>query len=347
MLVFLVYTHILLVKAFNDSNIIITRAGHSDIDRIIPEKITNKEEKQNIDQPIDSDVVFVPNSETRGNERHENYNINRVTERTIEKTVAEQSEQSKDVIFITGKNNEDVEKINKHTIQKQSETGRDVFVRGKEKHNDVVVQRKNMPLDCSNVICNNTLHSLCGERKDQGISKYRLFRNECYLRKVNCEFKDEFNRYVEVELEKCAKIAAHLPESPQEYVQNVPIITEEVRVPKRRINIKKQNKIRRSFKSRRSLSMGVDGRACQHDCPTYCTDVYVPECALSSSGQQKVFLNHCKLDLDSCLRDTVWYRRPLYECVGRKRTQVEQNREFIVWMQRSGLIDKKGKLIKS
>ncbi|XP_041983657.1 uncharacterized protein LOC121736500 isoform X2 [Aricia agestis] len=312
MLVFLVYTHILLVKAFNDSNIIITRAGHSDIDRIIPEKITNKEEKQNIDQPIDSDVVFVPNSETRGNERHENYNINRVTERTIEKTVAEQSEQSKDVIFITGKNNEDVEKINKHTIQKQSETGRDVFVRGKEKHNDVVVQRKNMPLDCSNVICNNTLHSLCGERKDQGISKYRLFRNECYLRKVNCEFKDEFNRYVEVELEKCAKIAAHLPESPQE-----------------------------------SLSMGVDGRACQHDCPTYCTDVYVPECALSSSGQQKVFLNHCKLDLDSCLRDTVWYRRPLYECVGRKRTQVEQNREFIVWMQRSGLIDKKGKLIKS
>ncbi|CAG9566134.1 unnamed protein product [Danaus chrysippus] len=102
---------------------------------------------------------------------------------------------------------------------------------------------------------------------------------------------------------------------------------------------------RRSIVSRRSLTKSVEGRNCDHECPVSCTDDYNPLCAINEVGARKVFLNHCQLDLNSCSHKLVWHLRPLSECVGGRKADMTQNRGFIGWMQRVGIVDKKGKLV--
>ncbi|CAH2217444.1 jg10548 [Pararge aegeria aegeria] len=139
-----------------------------------------------------------------------------------------------------------------------------------------------------------------------------------------------------VPVEYCKNIGAHYLTRPYAF-KPVPLPQNEA------ANVE----TRRTFASRRSLNMGVDGSFCAHACPASCTEEYDPQCALSSSGQRKVFLNHCKLDYNSCLYKVVWHRRPLSECVGGKKADMTQNRGFIGWMQRVGIVDKKGRLVLS
>lgn len=48
-------------------------------------------------------------------------------------------------------------------------------------------------VDCANLACNRSRASVCGGKLDGHTWRYRLFLNECYLKKVNCEFKFDVN----------------------------------------------------------------------------------------------------------------------------------------------------------
>uniref|UniRef100_A0A2H1VEH8 SFRICE_008459 n=1 Tax=Spodoptera frugiperda TaxID=7108 RepID=A0A2H1VEH8_SPOFR len=94
-----------------------------------------------------------------------------------------------------------------------------------------------------------------------------------------------------------------------------------------------------------SMSMDAKGRFCSHTCPSSCPEDYDPECAISATGQKRVFMNHCKLDQNSCFYSVVWHRSPLSECVGGEKAHLHQTRGFVGWMQRVGILDKKGHLV--
>ncbi|RVE40031.1 hypothetical protein evm_015319, partial [Chilo suppressalis] len=93
-----------------------------------------------------------------------------------------------------------------------------------------------------------------------------------------------------------------------------------------------------------SFNKELDGRFCSHLCPSSCPEQYEPECAVSNKGERRVFMNHCKLDYNSCSYGTVWQKRPLAECVGGKKADLTRNSAFIGWMQRVGIVDNKGRL---
>ncbi|KPJ00398.1 hypothetical protein RR46_06988 [Papilio xuthus] len=158
-------------------------------------------------------------------------------------------------------------------------------------------------------------------------------------RKVNCSSLDCNNNqdpvcgeYRKVNLTKCEQVAALNFEKPTYKLKTAPIKPANV------------NNTRRTFSSRRSLMIDIDGKFCSHSCPVSCTDDYDPRCAITSNGQMRVFANHCKLDFNSCLYRIVWHARPLSHCVGGRKADMQQNRRFISWMQQAGIVDKRGRL---
>ncbi|CAB3238245.1 unnamed protein product [Arctia plantaginis] len=231
------------------------------------------------------------------------------------------------VIFVPGSNNDNVD-----PKEKEERSGRRNTDKVKEEKRVVYPQYK---LDCSNLDCNNSMKSICGGKIVNGKLQYRLFLNDCYFRKVNCNFKYKLNRYTIVPLDKCIKYGAR-GERPFTFSRR---IMDTPTKPKEDIALPK------SFSSRRSMSMNVYGNFCSHPCPVTCPDDYEPQCAISATGQRRVFMNHCKLDDNSCLFSVVWHMRPLSECVGGKKADMRQNRYFIGWMRQVGILDNKGKLV--
>ncbi|KAG6462273.1 hypothetical protein O3G_MSEX013154 [Manduca sexta] len=210
----------------NNSDVIVINSGHADVvdqpQNIINEpKTTETTENTKLMIPetttteaeieATEDVVFVPNEkEVQRNFDDDKMKIGDILYR---KTVGdimndrnvriETEAPNEDIVFISGKNNENIEtsKI--------------------ERNKEVNIQKKEKPkkkfIDCANLDCNNTLNSVCGVKKDNGHLKYRLFLNDCYFRKVNCNFKYEENRYKQIELERCRNIASHNTERPFSY----------------------------------------------------------------------------------------------------------------------------------
>ncbi|CAH0731198.1 unnamed protein product, partial [Brenthis ino] len=331
--------------AQNNSEVFVSYSGHSDLERLekleehVPqkeEKVTEKEEKiTKVSETVTEGVVFIPNEKPvfrveDGMKIDDLVNTRRIGDLMENINVATEKPQQ-DILFISGKNNENLETLDASKKQNNhQDSGRLVPKSSKAK--------KPKPIDCTHLNCNNTINSVCGGKEEDKRWKFRLFLNECFFRKVNCGFQYAVNRYNIVPLEKCKNIGAHLVSRPFVFkpipmpLQNKPSI---------------QNETRRSFSSRRSLNMGIDGSFCAHACPSSCTDDYDPQCAVSNSGVRKVFLNHCKLDYNSCLYKVVWHRRPLSECVGGKKADMTQNRGFIGWMQRVGIVDRKGRLVLS
>ncbi|XP_053622731.1 uncharacterized protein LOC128682175 [Plodia interpunctella] len=288
--------------------------------------------------PVDEEeVIFVPNNkephriEDVENEFYNKHiNIGDLVSKTavadvIKKTTTEPVHE--DILFISGKNAEPLE-------EKKSATGRvsEMHVDTRREGNE---KPKNKKLDCTNLICTNKLDSVCGGKKENHEWRYRLFLNECFFRKVNCNFNHEENRYKQVLKERCHNVGAHLLMRPR-LVPHLPSPSP----PTENLNLK-----RRSFSSRRATNLDIHGRFCSHPCPSSCPDDYDPECAVSKRGEMKVFVNHCKLDLNSCFYGEFWHLRPLSECVGGKKADMRQNRAFIAWMQKAGMINNKGKLM--
>ncbi|XP_038220312.1 uncharacterized protein LOC119838437 [Zerene cesonia] len=331
----------------NNSDVIVTYAGHSEVKDPIPGKdektlsdidmdkaiklndevdrdtVVNERERDiQSDQTEASDVVFIPNEkEVLRNEDYKNVGMKDLIGGTnidgiLRHVKAETESPNHDIIFISGKNEEIIEKTVKETPRTQQKTS------------------SKIKLNCKNLDCNNTVSSVCGGKEEEKKWKYRLFMNECYFRKVNCGFKYPSNRYKIMPMESCKHIGGRFPSRPFVY-------------PARQIVANKFNETRRFLSSRRSLNMGVDGTFCSHSCPIHCTEEYDPQCALSPTGQRRVFLNHCKLDYESCFYNAVWHRRPLSECVGGKKADMRQNRGFIGWLQRVGIVDKRGRLVLS
>ncbi|XP_050360270.1 uncharacterized protein LOC126780056 [Nymphalis io] len=314
----------------NDSDVFITYAGHSDVERetVQKQKIDIDKAPGTTDNVATEDIVFIPNDKPviRNDDTikiDDVINTRRVVDMMRDSAMTEKPNQ--DILFITGKNNENNEeqKITKKKVNNESNI--------KSNH------RIKYKLDCTNLDCNNTVQSICGGRRENSQWKFRLFLNDCYFRKVNCGFQYAVNRYDIVTMDKCDNIGGHYPKVPYSYRPMSIFQPKELR----------NNETRRSFVSRRSLSLGIDGAHCEHTCPISCTEDYDPQCAVSSAGQRKVFINHCKLDQSSCIQNVAWYRRPLSECVGGKKADMNQNRGFISWMQRVGIIDRNGRLVLS
>ncbi|KAJ8706677.1 hypothetical protein PYW07_012755 [Mythimna separata] len=244
----------------------------------------------------------------------------------VEKNPGSESPNA-DIVFITGKNNDYEDKT---TTTKRYYNNNNY---GEEDTEDVVIAKPK--LDCKHLNCNNTINSVCGEKYVDSNWVNRLFLNDCYFRKVNCAFKYEVNRYKQVEVNRCKNIGAHRGERPFSFK------------PRRFLDkpALKPMDSRRSSSSRRSMAKELDGDFCSHPCPESCTDNYDPQCAVSGTGQKRMFLNHCKLDLNSCFYGVVWHRKHLAECVGMQKAEMRQNRGFIGWMQRVGIVDKKGRLV--
>ncbi|XP_047543077.1 uncharacterized protein LOC125075380 [Vanessa atalanta] len=316
----------------NDSEVFITYAGHSDVERETVQRhnIDTEKAQTATENIVTEDIVFIPNDKPviRNEDTikiDDVINTRRVGDLMRDSAITEKPNQ--DILFITGKNHD-----NNNEDQKMTRKNADNESNGK-----INPTKRKSKLDCTNLDCNSTVRSICGGRKENSQWKFRLFLNECYFRKVNCGFQYAVNRYELVTMDKCENIGGHYPKAPYNY--------KPVSLYKpRQLPI---NETRRSFVSRRSMSVGIDGTHCGHACPISCTEDYEPQCAISSAGQRKVFLNHCKLDQNSCIQNVAWHRRPLSECVGGKKADMNQNRGFISWMQRVGIIDRNGRLVLS
>ncbi|XP_063835965.1 uncharacterized protein LOC135085139 [Ostrinia nubilalis] len=338
----------------NNSDVIVTYAGHAEANvetKFEPKPIPEKPETTSTTEHVKimipesytaettpffeddtESVVFVPNEKPVF--RNDDYRADRMSIGDIvmrksvgdilsDKNIRVASESpNEQILFISGKNSEHADNT------RRKETAYEPRTSAKE--------TKKIGLDCSNLDCNNTLKSVCGGKMEHKTWRYRLFLNECYFRKVNCGFKYEVNRFRVMPDELCKPIGSHHSERPFVYNPPLPILPVEKPVPV---------VMRRSPSSRRSLNLEIDGSFCSHPCPTTCPDDYSPECAVTTKGQRKMFVNHCKLDFNSCSYGTVWHRRPLSECVGNKKADLRQNRAFIGWMQRIGIVDSKGRLV--
>ncbi|CAK1554299.1 unnamed protein product [Leptosia nina] len=307
----------------NNSDVIITYEGHNEAERVLKQGdvILNEDSKYTTEdtssfQTEPNDIVFIPNEREVVRNEDKHVRIDDLMQKTnihnIMKVSTNTESPTEDIIFISGKNNENVEK----TVQEKPQV----------KSNPA----KPIRIDCTNLDCNSTMQSVCGEKEEDRKLRYRVFLNECYFRKVNCAFKHQNNRYRSVSMEYCKNIGGRV--LPKPYMSKPSV---EIKLDTRR------------FSSRRTLNMGVDGTFCGHACPTHCTEEYDPQCAVSASGEWRVFVNHCQLDFNSCLHGAVWQRRPLSECVGGKKADMRQNRGFIGWLQRVGIVDKRGKLVLS
>ncbi|KAJ8704809.1 hypothetical protein PYW08_012129 [Mythimna loreyi] len=294
-------------------------------------------------------VVFVPNNPPPDLKDEEDYLYDghglRIKDVMSMKTVhdamnkdfhAEKKDDTpaEDIVFITGKNH-DFEKPppeEKPRRRNNNNNNYNNYYR-RDEIEDVVTEKPK--LNCKNLNCNNTINSVCGEKFVENNWKTRLFMNDCYFRKVNCGFKYEVNRYKQVELTRCKNHRAHYETpfsfKPRPYAYDKPEA--------------KPKETRRSSSSRRSMAKNLDGAFCSHPCPVTCTDDYDPQCAVSGTGQKRMFLNHCKLDLNSCFYGVVWHKKPLSDCVGGRKADMRQNRGFIGWMQRVGIVDKSGRLV--
>ncbi|XP_026747860.1 uncharacterized protein LOC113508892 [Trichoplusia ni] len=293
----------------------------------------------------DADVMFIPNKpeqaarererdreKERDDDEDDKYANLRIKDLMMMKSVNDVLNKNfhvdkpdppnEDIVFITGKNHE------RNDDGKRSDDNIVDYI------DDDMIQRPK--LNCSDLDCNNTIHSVCGAKVVNRELKYRLFLNDCYFRKVNCAFKYEINRYRQVTVDRCKTIGAHYVEKPFAFKpKSFPMEK----------NAAKGVFPSRSSSSRRSMAMNYNGQFCSHPCPVSCPDEYDPQCAVSGTGQRRVFLNHCKLDYNSCFYGVVWHKRPLAECIGGKKADMRQNRGFIGWMQRVGIVDRKGRLV--
>ncbi|XP_048003062.1 uncharacterized protein LOC125239491 [Leguminivora glycinivorella] len=352
--------------AHTTSDVITTYMGHSDVQAPVqPFRKGNKkgerggkgrgdklktEEKKNDEDFLEqttahpetgNDVVFIPSGNNdpsfrrSGGARRDEYSVKDMMERVAVGDVINERYRTETeapaegaVVFKPGKNDERTEEKIKHEMDD-------------ERIEQAVKEYKEIyenPMDCENLDCENVLEAVCGVKLENKRPKYRLFKNECFFRKVNCGLKYDYNRYRTVSIDQCDGVGSHLP--PQEHtgwIQYQPR-------PLPRSQPSGGQTSGRRTNSRRAMTANADGLPCNHYCPTRCPDMYTPVCAYTSN-RARVFQNHCQLDLQSCSDGSVWQERALAECAGDVRAEVHERAAFISWMQRMGILDKKGHLV--
>ncbi|XP_061727399.1 uncharacterized protein LOC133532657 [Cydia pomonella] len=412
--------------AHNTSDVITTYMGHSDVQAPVDfrkgnekgrksggerkgDKLSEREERKEKGEANDSDyleqttapteagndVVFIPsgNSDSQSfrraeSARRDEYSVKDMMERVAvgdvinERYKTETEPPEGGIVFKPGKNDERTEEKIKHELDD-------------EKIEQAVKEYKEVyenPMDCENLDCENVLEAVCGVKLENKRPKYRLFKNECFFRKVNCGLRYDYNRYRTVSIEQCDGVGSHLP--PQEHTgwlqyQPRPL-------PQIQLSGGGQSSGRRSASRRRktcecdrlgnhppgvhwlaavpaqafvktsdkwwrseqrgdellqdaflpsAMTANAEGLPCDHFCPVRCPDMYAPVCAYSFPKRARVFQNHCSLDLQSCNDGSVWQERALSECAGDVRAEVHERAAFIGWMQRMGILDKKGHLV--
>ncbi|CAB3238514.1 unnamed protein product [Arctia plantaginis] len=133
---------------------------------------------------------------------------------------------------------------------------------------------------CDDILCSNINDYVCASvETSDGTDIFMIYQNICYLRRKQCQLRN----YVV------------LNEMPHKYC-----------------NIKNEYPARtpmhdRSL-ARRVSDFSIVGahQACNHTCPTYCTDDYAPACAQiwerhsEESFSYRPMINHCHIDLFSC-----------------------------------------------
>ncbi|XP_063371995.1 uncharacterized protein LOC134660198 [Cydia amplana] len=358
--------------AYNTSDVITTYMGHSDVQTPVDfrkgnEKGRNsggerkgdklkseREEKEANDSDYleqttaateaGNDVVFIPsgNSDAQsfrraGRARGDEYSVKDMMERVAvgdvinERYKTETEPPEGGVVFKPGKNDERTEEKIKHELDD-------------EKIEQAVKEYKEAyenPMDCENLDCENVLEAICGVKLENKRPKYRLFKNECFFRKVNCGLRYDYNRYRTVSIDQCDGVGSHLP--PQEqtgWLQYQPRP-----LPRSQPSGGGGQSSGRRSASRRAMTSNPNGLPCDHFCPVRCPEVYAPVCAYTYPERARVFQNHCLLDLQSCNDGSVWHERALSECAGDVRAEVHERAAFIGWMQRMGILDKKGHLV--
>ncbi|PZC87017.1 hypothetical protein B5X24_HaOG201253 [Helicoverpa armigera] len=130
---------------------------------------------------------------------------------------------------------------------------------------------------CDDILCANVIDEVCGMASlEDGTQIIKKYKNLCFMRKKECEL-GPFVEINQVEDELC--------------------------------NIKKSDNEDHSLgESRRASDFSIVGsyQACNHTCPTYCTDIYDPACAQiwrpnMQSFSCRIMINHCHIDLYSCV----------------------------------------------
>ncbi|CAH1642682.1 unnamed protein product [Spodoptera littoralis] len=282
----------------------------------LPDVRTGRRDDGYIDGMHIKDLLMKPLPEVMNNKFHE------------EKLLDAQKDA---VVFVAGKNGE-------IDTDKKQDTNANYNSNQVDDYEDPNTKVPPIPrLNCSNLDCNNIIHSICGGKIVNREWKYRLFLNDCYFRKVNCGYKYKVNRYIRLPLDKCKTTGTHQVERPFSFTPKIYNFD--------KVETKPESLIRKGYASRRSMTMTAKGEFCSHPCPAACPDNYDPECAISATGQKRVFMNHCKLDENSCFYSVVWHRSPLSVCVGGDKANIHQSRSFISWMQRVGILDAKGHLV--
>lgn len=146
---------------------------------------------------------------------------------------------------------------------------------------------------CDDIFCSNINDYVCGSVKtSDGTDIFIVFQNICYLRRKQCQ------------------------------LQNYLVVYE---MPHRYCNIKNEYLAWTSdgSLSRRVTDFAITGahQACNHTCPTHCTDHYAPACAQifernsHDSYIYKPMINHCHIDLFSCASGLNVTVTSLFTCV--------------------------------
>ncbi|XP_063631115.1 uncharacterized protein LOC134802398 isoform X2 [Cydia splendana] len=233
--------------AYNTSDVITTYTGHSDVqapvefrkgnekgrksggerkgDKLKSEREEEKEandsdylEQTTAATEAGNDVVFIPsgNSDAQSfrraeGARRDEYSVKDMMERVAvgdvinERYKTETEPPEGGVVFKPGKNDERTEEKIKHEMDD-------------ERIEQAVKEYKEVyenPMDCENLDCENVLEAVCGVKLENKRPKYRLFKNECFFRKVNCGLRYDYNRYRTVSIDQCDGVGSHLP--PQEH----------------------------------------------------------------------------------------------------------------------------------
>ncbi|XP_037972382.2 uncharacterized protein LOC105388971 [Plutella xylostella] len=334
------------------SDVIVTfGSGHSDSERLVnaprfidqsdtrieSSSTPNSEGQPTSPAPEQGSVLFIPRN--NDDEEYLRKSEDRMQDllhgrRTMEDVArkAFDATTNGDNVFMAGKNYDELDKKEKKKSNRRAENH--------EEANDYSTTAAPKRINCKNLNCDHQkLNPTCGAKLDHNSVKYRLFRSKCLLRKVNCGLNHDSNRYTIVEPNYCEHVGRHGQPPPPNYR------------PSTNYSYRKKQDLppletRRLMASKRSQNMDINGQFCFHICPIVCPDQYEPECAISETGQKRVFMNHCHLDMSSCKEDTAWRAQPLVQCVGEEAAENKQTRSFVAWMQNVGVVDARGRLYK-
>ncbi|XP_063373866.1 uncharacterized protein LOC134661649 [Cydia amplana] len=155
---------------------------------------------------------------------------------------------------------------------------------------------------CSRARCSRTLAPVCALVAVAAARDLRFYPNDCHLNKIRCLL----NNYLKDNL--------MLMKTKNEYKVTVK------RLPDYVCGVEKPVEV---TDGRRYIDHTIVGSRnfCNHTCPTHCTDIYEPVCAMIWDQNIKnrgshVLVNHCHADLLSCSLQATVQIQTIDYCLG-------------------------------